>query len=81
MTAPKNRWVYVTVWQSLNTATQQIHVNVFGYPTKNEALSWQRKARESLRDEPRRDIAVLADRVRPLIDDEYIAELNAAPSD
>lgn len=81
MSAAKNRWAYVMVWQALKPASQPIHVNVFGYPTQKEAEARRRATRKRLRDSPRPDIAVLADRVRPIIDDEFISDLNAALRD
>lgn len=66
----KNKWALVVVaeWPS---RTRPIVVNVYGYPTKKEAESHQRKTKKAAKDFQGKVIAV---RVRPIIDDEFLEE-------
>lgn len=74
MSSP-NRWAYVTVMQSMNAPTQPIYVNVFGFQTKSEAQAFQRKSRQDTSTQSA--VKVIADRVRPIIDDEFLEDLGS----
>lgn len=68
-----NKWVCVVVFK-YPSKTNPVVVNVYGYPTKKEAVAHQYRAKKTAReagfyDEDR----VIAIRVRPIIDDEFLA--------
>jgi len=72
-----NRWVLVVV-SRYPSPTNPVVVNVFGYPTKALAQAHERRTKKHAREN---DLDVIAIRVRPIIDDEFLAEKKAKASE
>jgi len=55
----------------------KVYVNVYGFPTKKEAEAYRRKVDKEIKQNPSEHRKVIALRVRTIIDDEYLENLNA----
>jgi hypothetical protein len=67
-----SRWALVVVFTS---KAGRVVVNVFGYATEQEAMAHLRRTKKEFKEGFSGE--VIAVRVRPIIDDEFIAEENA----
>lgn len=70
---PKNTHVCVVVFERKG----RVYVNAYGYPTEGAARSHQRRSKRAVENgdvDP--STKVIAIRVRPIIDEEYLADMN-----